>query len=240
LWDVSNHKEVATLTNGFPVGSLAFSPEGQTLMVGGSKYPFMVGGRAGLQFWDVASRQATGSLPGDASDIVEVAWSQRGSLLATGHKDGPISLWDAPTRRLLHRFASQFGSSVICLAFSPSEPLLAASDWGGNIMLYNTTTMEVLRPALKAHTGRVMSLAFSPDGRTLASAGEGGGLKLWHVATRQLALTLKGHAGEVTGVAFSRDGNFMASCGADATVRLWPAATLEQADAAKESKRKNK
>ncbi len=237
LWDVNDHKAVATLTNGFPVGSLAFSPDGQTLMVGGSKYPFMVGGRAGLQFWDVTSRQATGTLPGEASDIVEVAWSQSGALLATGHKDGPVSLWDASSRRLLHRFERTFGSSVICLAFSPSEPLLAASDWSGNIVLYDTTTMEVLQPTLKAHTGRVMSLAFSPDGRTLASAGEGGGLKLWQVATRQLALTLKGHVGEVTGVAFSRDGNFMASCGADATVRLWPAATLEEADATTKSKK---
>ncbi|MBI3417415.1 MAG: protein kinase [Verrucomicrobia bacterium] len=240
LWDVSDHKAVATLTNGFPVGSLAFSPDGQTLMAGGSKYPFMVGGQAGLQFWDVTSRQATGSLSGDASDIVEVAWSQSGSLLATGHKDGPVSLWDASTRRLLYRIRSQFGSSVICLAFSPSEPLLAASDWGGNIVLYNTTTMEALQPTLKAHTGRVMSLAFSPDGRTLASAGEGGGLKLWQVATRQLALSLKGHVGEVTGVAFSRDGNFMASCGADATVRLWPAAPLAEADVIAKTKTKSR
>jgi len=230
LWDVNDLKAVATLTNGFPVGSLAFSPDGRTLVVGGSRHYFLVGNRAGLQFWDVPSQQATGTIPGDASDIVEVALSAEGSLLATGHKDGAVRLWDTQTRRLVHRFESQFGSAVISLAFSPSEPLLAASDWGGNIVLYNTTTMTVLSPPLKAHTWRVMSLAFSPDGRTLASAGEGGGLKLWNVATRQLALTLKGHVGAVTGVAFSRDGNFLASCGADATVRLWSAATLEEAD----------
>jgi eukaryotic-like serine/threonine-protein kinase len=239
LWDLNSGKTVVTLTNGFPVGSLAFSPDGRTLVVAGSRYHFLVGNRAGLQFWDVPSQKATGTIPGDASDIVEVAVSAEGSLLATAHKDGPVSLWDAQTRRRLHRFESQFGSDVIGLAFSPTEPFLAASDWGGNIVLYNTKTMEVLSPPLKSHTRRVMSLAFSPDGRTLASAGEGGGLKLWNVATRQLALTMKEHVGAVTGVSFSRDGNFLASCGADATVRLWSAATLEEADAATKTKKEN-
>ena len=227
LWDVREQKAMATLTNGFPVGSLAFSPDGQTLIVGGSKHHFLVGNRGGLQIWNVPSRQATGTISGDASDIVQVALSASGSLLGTGHKDGAVNLWDAQTRRLLHRFGSQFRRAVLSLAFSPTEPLLAASDLGGNIVLYNTRTMEVVPPPLKAHTGRVTSLAFTPDGRTLASAGEGGGLKLWDVATHQVALTLKGHIGTVKGVAFLGDGAFMASCGLDGTVRLWPAAPEE-------------
>jgi WD40 repeat protein len=228
LWDASDHRAVATLTNGFPTGSLAFSPDGRTLIVGGSKYSFMVGDRGGLQFWDVPSRKATGTIPGDASNVVGLALSADGSVLATSHKDGPVRLWNARTRQPLHSFSGPSGSWVCSLAFSPTEPLLAAGDWGGNIELYHTTTMEVVRLPLKAHTQRVRWLAFSPDGRTLASAGEGGGLKLWRVAMRQLALHLKERS---AGIAFSSDGTFMASCGADATVRLWLAATLEEAGA---------
>jgi WD40 repeat protein len=234
LWDVNARKAVATLTNGFPVGSLAFSPDGRTLIAGGSAINFLAGDRGGLQFWDVPSQQATGTIPGDASDISQLALSASGSLLATGHNDGAVRLWDAQTHRFLHEYKYKGLSvgPVPSLAFSPTEPLLAAGDWGGNILLYNTTTMKVVPPSLKAHTIRVMSLAFSRDGRTLASAGEGGGLQLWHVAMRQVALTLKGHVGPVNGIAFSRDGTFMATSGFDATVRFWPAASLQEADGA--------
>ena len=241
LWDVSDQKAVATLTNEFPVGSLAFSPDGRTLIVGGSMWHAREGDRdrGGLQFWDLPSQQATGTIPGTASNIVGIALSANGSLLATGEKSGSVSLWDAQTRQLLRRFESQSGRQVNRLAFSPTEPLLAACDPNGIIGLYNTTTLDALNPPLKAHTWRVMALAFSPDGRTLASAGEGGGLMLWDVASRQVALRLKGHVGTGCGVAFSRDGNLLASCGFDATVRLWPAATLEEAGAATRTTQEN-
>jgi WD40 repeat protein len=239
LWDVSDQKAVATLTNEFPVGSLAFSPDGRTLIVGGSSWHFLEGDRdrGGLQFWDLPSQQATGSIPGTASNIVAIALSANGSLLATAEKSGSVSLWDAQTRQLLRRFESQSRRKVNSLAFSPTEPLLADCDPNGIIGLYNTTTLEALSPPLKAHTWRVMGLAFSPDGRTLASAGDGGGVMLWDVASRQVALRLKGHVGTGCGVAFSRDGNLLVSCGFDATVRLWPAATLEEAGAATTSKK---
>jgi len=172
LWDVSDHKSIATLTNEFPVGSIAFSPDGRTLIVGGSSFYFLEGhrGHGGLQFWDVRSQQPTGTILGDASDIVELDLSTNGSLLATGDKGGAVRLWDAQTRQLHHLFESQFGNQVISLAFSPTEPLLAASDLEGNIVLYNTTTMNVLSPPLKAHTWRVMSLAFSPEGTVTGEA----------------------------------------------------------------------
>jgi WD40 repeat protein len=240
LWDVIEHKAMATLAQGFPAGTLAFSPDGRTLIVGGSKFYFMVGveAKGGLTFWDVPSQQSAGTISGDASDIVEIALSANGTLLATAHKYGPVRLWDARTRQLIHQVKGPSGSKdrANSLAFSPTEPLLAVGRWGGgDVELYDTTTGEMVCLPLKAHTKRVMALAFTPDGRTLASGGEGGGTKLWNVSLRQLALTLKEKSGG--GIAFSSDGNFMASTGGG--VRLWPAATLEEIDAATKSNTKS-
>ena len=229
LWDVKEGKAVATLTNTFPVGSLAFSPDGRTLIVGGSKLYFLAGDQGGLQFWDLPSRQPTGTISGNPSNIVQMALSANGAMLATGHMDGAVRLWDVQSRRLLHEFNGLSVGMVNSLAFSPTEPLLASGDErGGNIVLYNTATMEVIRQRTKAHTSRVQSLSFSADGRTLASGGQGGGLKLWNVSTFQVALTLKAN-GE--SAAFARDGNFMVNSGVDGTVRLWPAVTLAEAEA---------
>ena len=158
LWDVATHKAVGTLTNGFPVGSIAFSPDGRTLVAGGSRHYFRVGGQGGLQFWDVHSHRAIGTVPGNASDIVAVALSASGSLLATGHQDGGVGLWDAQTRRLLQQFGGPSGEAankaVNTLAFSPTEALLASGDWGGSIVFYNTTTMERFS-TIRANTMRV-------------------------------------------------------------------------------------
>lgn len=71
-----------------------------------------------------------------SSVIMGIALSANGSLLATAHKDGPISLWNAKTRQLRHRFEGHSRTPAIGPVFSPTDSILAASDSGGNIVLY--------------------------------------------------------------------------------------------------------
>ncbi len=86
------HLPVPDLLTGSQVNSIAFSPGGGTLAVGG----------ATLQLWNPAARALTASaaipgvaIPGAApGDIVNaVAFSPGGNLIATGYSDGRIQLW---------------------------------------------------------------------------------------------------------------------------------------------------
>jgi WD40 repeat protein len=66
--------------------SLAYSPDGQTIAVGGEN--------GGLRLWDVPTRSCRATLLGHNDRIWSVAFSPDGRTLATTSRDGTIRLWN--------------------------------------------------------------------------------------------------------------------------------------------------
>ena len=215
LWDLSTLKEVGTLTNEFPVLSVAFSADGKTLAAAGD----------GLAFWDTASVQKISRLTGDTRAVFSVAFSPTSAQVAVGYSDGRVGLGDIGSRRLL-ALPKEHGSLVKSVAFSSDGTLLASGSDEGSVVLYDVARRQVIK-SFREHTMVVHCVAFSHDNKTLASASWDGTLRLWNLPTLQLALTLRGHQGPIVGVAFSRDGSLMATC-AIGQVRLWPAASPDE------------
>jgi len=165
---------MAAGTMGRTVTSLAFSPDGKTLVTGGveskanidiaammsgkrpkgSKTPdpqdlmkdLKVEAVGQVQIWDVATGREIGNLKGHGRAVGRVAFSRDGKLLATGGTDNTIKIWDFATKREL--------------------------------------------ATLTGHTANIESLDFHPDGRLLASAGEDGSTFLWDTKTGEHLLTL--------------------------------------------------
>ena len=205
------------------VSSLAFSPNGKLLAVGGGQgLNTSVGG---VQIYTVSPNKLVESLPTDATGYVNsVAFSSDNNTLALGGQslamNGVLELWSVSTGKRIQSLATAASGTVSSVAISPNGNLIAVGGTGtdssgnyfGVLELWSVLDFK-LKASLKTSATYVNSVAFSPDGTMLASGGGGsaGGVEIWQVATQTLLHTLSTSAWDiVSSVSFSTDGQTLA------------------------------
>jgi WD40 repeat protein len=190
---------------GASVNSLAFAPDGRTLVSGTSD---------GLTFWDVRTGQPRHVRTPNIS-VRAVALSSDGRLVASGGNDGSVRLWDTAGHQLA--IAVDHAAAVQGVAFGPDDRTVASAGDDGSVRLWAAGRRALNRfISLLGPTDRVLGVAFSPDGTTLAGAGSDALVGLWNVGgpPDEDLPTIYGNA------AFGPGGN-AATAGRDHRIRLW-------------------
>lgn len=152
---------------------MAFSPASALFAVTPDRYA--------IQVWDMVTSKQIHTLYTSFTGAVNcLVFSPGGDILATGHYDGIIRLWDVESGDLIREISTT--GVIETLAFSPQGGVLASGSSYRDfaIRLWDVESGSLLR-TLEGHTRGIEGLEFSPNGQVLASATYDGTLRLWGI-----------------------------------------------------------
>jgi WD40 repeat protein len=128
LWNTSALDKGPMLLSGHTssVNSVAFSPDGKTLLTGGDD--------ESAQLWDTATGKNQGVI-NDKSFVRAVAFSPDGKTLATGDSDGAVRVWDVATEKMLAELTGH-ASVVTSVSFTSDGKHIISSSQDGSVRVW--------------------------------------------------------------------------------------------------------
>lgn len=198
--------------------SYAFLSDMETLWSFGDDGRVVVSANSDVSLWDVSGGQMLAELP-QHSWVTAIALASDSMILATGHDDGAVRIWDAATQSILREFTGH-DRPISSIAFSPDGKRLASAGEDRIICLWDIETGQHVG-TFCGHTDRIQALAWHPQGHRLASAGWDTTARIWDVATFEPIILLNGHADLVTTLAFNADGSRLACADSAFAIHIW-------------------
>ncbi|WP_425553998.1 WD40 repeat domain-containing protein, partial [Dactylosporangium salmoneum] len=118
--------------------SIAFSPDGQLLAVGGATGTVTLLPVPADGAWPAAAEAAvTLPAPVKGQEVERISFAPDGTLIAAGYTDGQTRLWDRRTARITATFEGRRG------AFDPGGQAIASLDAANRVVVRRTGTLDV-------------------------------------------------------------------------------------------------
>ncbi len=216
LWDLVTGEPIGpVLDHGAKLLTVAFTPDGKTLLTGGQGM---------VRLWDASTGQPLGDhLPAEAS-IAMVLSSDGRRLLATGGWDSNgrvdvAQVWDLASKKPVGNPLAH-ADRVWSAAFSADGHTIITGSDDKTARLWDAETGEP-RGLPMLHDGTVEFVAFSADGRAVLTRSSDGKARLWEPESGQLLCQPLTHQGRVLTAAFHPSGRFVLTGGEDGVVRQW-------------------
>jgi WD40 repeat protein/uncharacterized caspase-like protein len=132
-----------------------------------------------VKMWDSNTGQFLGKFPPVTAEIVSLAFSPDGKIVAAGGADGSVTLFDAVAFTIFKSISVK-RSAAHTMLFSPDGKYLAAALGDSTISVWNGRNGDAVA-TLKSTSGAVTSIAFHPTEPYLLSASSV--LSFWNIPT---------------------------------------------------------
>jgi WD40 repeat protein/serine/threonine protein kinase len=155
---------------------IAYSPDGKTLAVGGSR---------GVQLWRAEDGQVLQSLEGIGT-AYSVVYSSDGRLLATGGSDAKVRFWHAASAEPAGEVS--VSRTIRAAAFTPDNATLVVGCEDGKVHFIDVAARQLLSSrgqCCAKHEHPIYALAISPDGSLLLTGSADETASLWDLKTGQ-------------------------------------------------------
>jgi WD40 repeat protein len=220
VWDSVSGSLMWTGYHDEKVNAVSFSRDGRFLVSGGT-------GECPVQVWDVGLGCRIKELRGHRNQVLAVALSPDGSLLATGSADQSVKLWSTADWHEIGTLPDH-RTQVMGIAFSPDGRRLAVACGGfyenervGDLKIWSVDRRRVERE-LGGQAGGSFCVAFTADGRRLLVGGSSEpAIRIWDPDSGLQIAALRGHTDAIWGISLSPDGRKLVSASSDHTVRIW-------------------
>jgi len=164
------------------VRSVAFSPDGKTILAGlgkgSSNNP-----NYDLRLLDMETGEELARFVGHTEVVDDIAFSPDGTLALSGSGDTAAILWDVETGTEIKRLPGHT-SAILSVTFSPDGTLAASGSQNKVAIVWDVASGEQLR-RFTGHGSSVVDSVFTPNGRSLLTSASEQGIHEWRIDGEQ-------------------------------------------------------